>query len=104
MANYVFAYSGGRGVAADETERNAQYARWGEWFGELGSAVVDGGAATGPGKTVTSGGSVSDGGSRGLTGYSIVSAESLEAAVRLAKGCPVLEVGGAVDVYEAITM
>ena len=52
MANYVFAYSGGKGVAADEAERNAQMARWGQWFGELGSAVVDGGAATGTAKTV----------------------------------------------------
>ena len=70
MINYVFAYSGGNGVAADEAERNAQMAKWGQWFGELGSAVVDGGAATGTGtaKTVGPGGSVSDGGSRGLTG------------------------------------
>ena len=50
MANYLFAYSGGHGVAADEAERNAQYAKWGQWFGELGSAVVDGGAATGTAK------------------------------------------------------
>jgi hypothetical protein len=106
MTNYVFAYSGGNGVAADEAERNAQYAKWGQWFAELGSAVVDGGAATGTGtaKTVGPGGSVSDGGSRGLTGYSIVSADSLDSAVELAKGCPVLEIGGAVDVYEAIAM
>jgi len=104
MANYMFAYSGGNGVAADEAERNAQYARWGQWFGELGSAVVDGGAATGAAKTVGPGGSVGDGGSRGLTGYSIVSADSLDAAVALAKGCPVLEIGGVVDVYEAIAM
>jgi hypothetical protein len=104
MANYVFAYSGGKGVSADEAERDAQYARWGEWFGELGSAVVDGGAAMGAAQTVGPGGSVSDGGSRGLTGYSVVSAESLESAVELAKGCPVLEVGGAVDVYEVIAM
>jgi len=103
MANYVFAYSGGKGVAADEAERNAQMAKWGQWFGELGSAVVDGGAATGSAKTVGPGGSVSDGGS-GLTGYSIVSADSLDSAVELAKGCPVLEIGGAVDVYEAIAM
>jgi hypothetical protein len=47
MANYVFAYRGGKGVAADETERNAQYAKWGQWFEELGSAVVEGGAAMG---------------------------------------------------------
>ena len=102
MANYMFAYSGGNGVAADEAERDAQMAKWGQWFGQLGSAVVDGGAPTGTAKTVGTGGSVSDGGSRGLTGYSVVSAESLDAAVELAKGCPVLEVGGAVDVYEAI--
>jgi hypothetical protein len=104
MANYVFVYSGGKGVAADETERAAQYAQWGQWFGALGSAVVDGGAATGTAKTVTQGGSVSDGGSRGLSGYSIVSADSLDSAVELAKGCPVLTIGGAVDVYEAIAM
>jgi hypothetical protein len=104
MANYMFAYSGGNGVAADPAERDAQMAKWGQWFGQLGSAVVDGGAPTGTAKTVSSGGSVSDGGSRDLTGYSIVSAESLDSAVELAKGCPVLEVGGAVDVYEAIAM
>jgi hypothetical protein len=104
MANYIFAYSGGRGVAADEATRNAQMAKWGQWFGELGSAVVDGGAPTGAARTVGTGGAVSDGGSRGLTGYSVVSADSLDAAVELAKGCPVLEVGGAVDVYEAIAM
>ena len=51
MAKYMFVYSGGNGVAADEAERNAQYARWGQWFEELGSAVVDGGAATGTAKT-----------------------------------------------------
>jgi hypothetical protein len=104
MAQYVFAYSGGKGVAANEAERSAQYARWGQWFAELGSAVVDGGAATGTAKKVGPGGSVSDGGSRGLTGYSIVAADSLDSAVELAKGCPVLEIGGAVDVYEAIPM
>lgn len=100
----MFAYSGGNGVAADEATRNAQLAKWGQWFGQLGSAVVDAGAPTGAAKTVGTGGSVSDGGSRGLTGYSIVSADSLESAVELATGCPVTETGGAVDVYEAIAM
>jgi hypothetical protein len=104
MTRYVFAYSGGNGVSADEDERNAQMAEWVQWFGELGAAVIDGGAATGPAKTVGPGGAVGDGGSRGLTGYSIVSADNLEAAVELAKGCPVVGIGGAVDVYEAITM
>ena len=100
----MFAYSGGNGVAADEAQRNAQMAKWVQWFEQLGSTVVDGGAPTGTAKTVGPGRSVSEGGSRGLTGYSIISADSLDGAVQLAKGCPVLETGGAVDVYEAIAM
>src|ERR1700694_3748600 len=104
MTNYIFAYSGGNGVGAHEAERNAQYAKWGQWFEELGSAVVAGGAAMGTAKTVGPGRSVSDGGSRGLTGYSIVSADSLDSALELAKGCPVLEIGGAGDGYETIAM
>jgi hypothetical protein len=104
MTHYVFAYSGGDGVSADEDERSAQYAKWAQWFEELGAAVVDGGAATGNAKTVRAGGSVTDGGAQALTGYSIVSADSLDSAVELAKGCPVLEIGGAVDVYEAISI
>jgi hypothetical protein len=67
MANYVFAYSGGKGVAADGAEGNAQRAKWGRWLGELASAVVDGAAAsaTATARTVGPAASVSDGGSRG---------------------------------------
>jgi hypothetical protein len=104
MANYVFAYSGGSGMAADAAEREAQMAKWGQWFGELGPAIVDGGAPTGGSKTVGQGGSVSDGGSTGLSGYSVIAADSLDGAVKLAKGCPVLENGGSVDVYEALAV
>ncbi len=104
MANFVFLYCGGRGVSADEAERDAQYAQWGQWFGQLGEAIVDGGAATGSAKTVGPGGTVQAGGSRSISGYSIVSADSLDSAVELAKGCPVLGIGGSVDVYEAITL
>src|SRR5262249_56543219 len=104
MANYMFAYSGGNDVAADEAERDAQMAKWGQWIAQLGSAVVDSGAPTGPAKTVGTGGSVSDGGSRGLTGYSIVAADSLDAAVELAKGSPGLQGRCAGDVYQTIPM
>ena len=37
-----------------------------------------------------------------LTGYSILQADSLDAAVQLAGGCPIIADGGTVDVYEAI--
>jgi hypothetical protein len=34
------------------------------------------------------------------TGYSILKADSLNAATELAKGCPVLQSGGKITVYE----
>ena len=104
MAKYVFAYSGGNGIPEDPVAREQGFAAWGAWFGQLGDAVVDPGVPTGASKTVAADGSVSDGGSRGLNGYSVISAGSLDAAIEAAKGCPLLANGGSVDVYEAIEM
>jgi hypothetical protein len=35
-----------------------------------------------------------------VTGYMIIQAETVERAVELAKGCPILESGGSVEVGE----
>lgn len=103
MANYVLAYHGG-GMPETEEEGQKVMAAWEAWYGQLGPAIVDGGAPTGQSKTVSST-SVSDGGGANpLTGYTIVSANDLEGAVALAKGCPILESGGTVEVAETIDM
>jgi hypothetical protein len=96
MAKYVFVYKGGA-MAETDAEREAAMAAWGQWFGTLGAAIVDGGNPFGPSTSVGNGG-----GASGLTGYSILSAESLDAAAEMAKGCPVLAHGGSVEVYETI--
>jgi hypothetical protein len=97
MANYLLAYTGG-GMAQTDAEREAAMAAWGQWFGTLGPAIVDAGNPFGPSASVGSGGAAET----GLTGYSILTADSLDAAAELAKGCPVFANGGKVDVYEAI--
>lgn len=98
MAKYLLAYRGG-GMAETDAERDAAMAAWGGWFGSLGPAVVDPGNPFGPSATV---GSAGNGAQPSLTGYSLLSAESLDAARRLAEGCPVLANGGSVEVYETI--
>ncbi|MGB2711659.1 MAG: YciI family protein [Conexibacter sp.] len=100
MAKYVYVYSGGNGMPETEAEQQAVMAAWGSWLGGLGEALVDAGNPFGPAKQVAAGGAVADGGRSGLTGYSIVAADSLDAATELAKGCPVLANDGAVEVYE----
>lgn len=99
MGKYVLAYRGGQMADSDE-ERQAVMAAWGAWFGALGPAIVDGGNPFGASKTVGAGGSVGDGAPSGLTGYSMISADTIDAAAGMAQGCPVLSSGGAVDVYE----
>jgi hypothetical protein len=99
MGNYLFAYQGG-GMAETDEEREALMASWGAWFGQLGSAIVDPGNPFASSASVSAGGAVGDGASSGLTGYSVMQADSLAAASELAKGCPVLSAGGSVDVYE----
>jgi hypothetical protein len=96
MGKYVLVYQGGSMAETPEAQQAAM-AAWGAWFGSLGAAVIDGGAPFGASAAVGGGGSRS-----GLTGYSILQADDLGAAVDLASGCPIVADGGAVDVYEAI--
>jgi hypothetical protein len=102
MGNYLFAYTGGSMAETPEAQEAVMQA-WGSWFETLGSAVVDGGAPFGPSTAVRADGSTGST-AAGLTGYSVIQADSLELAAKLADGCPVLDGGGAVEVYEAIPM
>lgn len=103
MANYLLAYHGG-GMAATEEDRKKSMAAWGAWFGRLGAAVVDAGNPSARAKTIAKSGAVSDGGGANpVTGYSVVKADNLDAAVALAKGCPILQDGGSVEVCETFS-
>lgn len=104
MANFVFVYHGG-GMAATEEEQQAQMAKWGAWYEDLGQSIVDGGAPFANHRTIATDGSVSDsGGANPATGYTVVSATDIDGAVALAKGCPILDNGGSVEVVESIDM
>jgi hypothetical protein len=98
MGNFVLVYKGGEPSTEDEGE--AVMAAWGAWIGALGDSLVDLGNPFGASSTVAADGSISDGASSELTGYSILAADSLSAAAAAAKGCPVLGRGGSVEVYE----
>ena len=79
-------------------------AAWGAWFETLGSAVVEPGNPFGPSITVGADGATTEGGTSGLTGYTIVTADNLELAGKMAAGSPIFDNGGGVDVYEAVDM
>ena len=102
MGKYVFAYRGG-GMAATEEEQGKAMQAWQAWMGELGDSLLDVGNPFAGSTAVTVGGANGTAGS-GLTGYSVVSASSLDDAAAKTRGCPIFASGGSVDVYEAIAM
>lgn len=101
MANYLLVYKGGNPPESQEAGKAVMDA-WMGWFGSLGASVVDGGNPTGAGRRIAAGGDVTEGGLSGVTGYSVLSATSLDEAVEKAKGCPHLQAGGEVEVYETM--
>ncbi|MDR3545341.1 MAG: hypothetical protein P4L30_06190 [Candidatus Limnocylindrales bacterium] len=82
-----------------EAEQAQVMQAWTAWFGELGDAVLDGGNPTSHSRAISPDGSVMEATSA-PTGYSIIKADSLDAAVTASKGCPVLAGGASVVVSE----
>ena len=101
MANFVLLYSGGS-MPETQAEQAAVMQAWGAWYSGLGSAVVDGGNPFTPkAKSIASNGTVSDGPVGTMaSGYTIIKADSLDEAVEMARGCPVLQGGAQITVYE----
>jgi hypothetical protein len=104
MAKYLFVFHGGK-MATNPADAKKAMEAWGQWFGSLGKAVIDGGNPVGKSSTVKSDGSlVSDGGANPASGYSLIEAPSLEEAHKKAKGCPILANGGSIEIAEAMDM
>ena len=98
MANFLLTFHGGR-MPETKEEQDQVMTAWTAWFGALGDALVDGGNPISQTRAISPDGSVMDATSA-PSGYSILRADSLDAAVALAKGCPVLAGGAIVLVSE----
>lgn len=98
MASFLLTFHGGSMPETKEAQDQVMSA-WNSWFAELGGALVDGGNPISRAKAISADGSVMDATSA-PSGYSIISADDIDAAVALAQGCPVLAGGAVVLVSE----
>jgi hypothetical protein len=99
MKKYLFIVYGP--PAENEDERSMGMRLMAEWYRSLGSALLDPGAPFTAARTVSSGGAGNAIGPN-ATGYNVVQADSMEAAIALAKKCPLLEHGRSVTVLETL--
>jgi hypothetical protein len=102
MGNYLFAFYGSIWPETPEEQEKVKGA-WMGWFGELGDAIVEQGAPLIPGKIVSKSGN-EDVGANPIRGYTVVKADNLDAAIRMAEGCPGIPDGGQLAVYELTAM
>lgn len=102
MARFIFAYRGGRPPKTPE-EGQQFMARWRAWVADFGEALDGPGNILGTSKTVSADGVADDGGPSPLSGFSIVNADTLEAALEMAKRCPHAE-HGTIEVAEVKRM
>ena len=75
-----------------------------EWLASLGAAAVSPANPLKGTSTVNPDGSVTNGGATTMSGYTIVEADSMDAALSIAKACPFLEIGGSLEVSELMKM
>ena len=111
MAEYLLLFRGGDSARTEEQQSpekwQAHMQKWMQWMGELtaqGKFVgaqplkMAGRVVAGSKKVVTDGPFVE--GKEMVGGYLICRAESLDEAVEISKGCPVLEHEGLVEIRE----
>src|SRR5664279_6103563 len=88
-----------------QTEMQAIFNKWDNWFGGIaaqGKINNMGIRLVAPGKVLRAGGVITDGPfveiRERLNGFIVVKADSLEEAVTLAHGCPILDIDGTVEI------
>lgn len=104
MPKFMMIYhGGGRPETPEEGEK--VMAAWVAWMGGIGENLVDGGNPAGMSKTVTATGVEDNGGANPVSGYTLINAADMDAAIEIARGCPILEGGqGTVEIAEAMEM
>lgn len=103
MKQFVLVYLGGN-QPSDPEQASKHFEKYMGWLTSLGDSIV---VPTIPLKdttTVSADGEIKEGGNSAMSGFSIIKADSMEAALSIAQACPFLEIGGSLEVSELMEM
>jgi hypothetical protein len=103
MPQYMITYLGTPNSMSPE-EGQQHMAKYRSWLSSLGDSAVSPANPLKNTSTVNSDGTVTRGGTTTMSGFTIIEADSEEAALTIAKACPFLEVGGSLEVSELMKM
>jgi hypothetical protein len=103
MPNFMLTYLGTPKISSPE-EKQSHMQKYQQWILDLGDAALSPMNPLKDMSVIASNGSVSSGGETGMSGFTIITAKSMQEALDIAKACPFLEVSGRLEVSEMIQM
>jgi len=105
MARFALIYSGDQSIASRD-EQDAMLAEWESWYANMGDAIAEVGDPFGASMHITAAGSTPAVGDGGMpaSGYTVIDAESIEAAAAACADHPHLSRGGSIHIFAAIDL
>jgi hypothetical protein len=103
MTQYLIVYLGGDQPSSPE-EGKRHFSKYMDWLSSLGDSAVSPANPLKDTSTVNPDATVTTGGATKMSGYTIIKADSMEAALAIAKACPFLDIGGSLEVSELVEM
>ena len=101
MSKFFLAFRGGMPKTPEDGQRMME--DWNAWVAALGPAMLDPGAGFGKSRLLTGPGTEAPA-AGALSGYSIIDAEDIDAALAIAAKCPIFSLGGTIEVAPCIQM
>ena len=103
MPQYVIVYLGGDPPSSPE-EGKRRFSEYMDWLSSLGDAAVSPANPLKDTRTVHADRTVTAGSTTAMSGYTVIEADSMEAALSIARACPFLDTGGSLEVSELAEM
>jgi len=104
MPTYLITYHGGPGMPTDPAAGQQMLAAFQAWVGEVGDAMRDPGAPLAAAKTVSKDSELDGQAAAAINGYTLISAENLDDAVKLVRTHPFLTRGGSLQINESVSL
>lgn len=105
MANFIIIYHGSGNMGSmTQEEGMAHRGKWMDWVKGLGKAVVNPGQPLMGNTMLSSSGASDTEGDSKISGYAVIEAADMAAALDMAKGDPFMNMGGSIEVAEMVSM
>ncbi|MDX2504189.1 MAG: YciI family protein [Gammaproteobacteria bacterium] len=103
MTQYIITYLGGDMPSTPE-EGQKHFAKYRDWLTGMGDAVISPANPLKDTSTIRPDGSVTPGTTSAMSGFTVIEVGSMDEALKAAKACPFLEIGGILEVSELMRM